>query len=38
MKQQTLATTETTGKGRTIIDFSGKTIYVGIEVTKKIIR
>lgn len=35
MKQQTLATTETTIKGRTIIDFSGKTIYVGIDSHEK---
>lgn len=35
MKQQTLATTETVVKGRTIIDFSGKTIYVGIDSHEK---
>lgn len=35
MKQQTSATTETLNKGRTIIDFRGKTIYVGIDVHKK---
>jgi transposase len=32
MKQQTSATTETSTKGRTMIDFTGKTIYVGIDV------
>jgi len=35
MKQQTSATTETHLKGRTITDFSGKTIYVGIDIHKK---
>jgi transposase len=35
MKQQTSATTETLHKGRTMIDFTGKTIYVGIDVHKK---
>lgn len=35
MKQQTSATTETLHKGRTLIDFSGKTIFVGIDVHKK---
>jgi transposase len=35
MKQQTSATTETSNKGRTMIDFTGKTIYVGIDVHKK---
>jgi transposase len=35
MKQQTSATTETLNKGRTMIDFSGKTIYAGIDVHKK---
>lgn len=35
MKQQTSATTETLNKGKTMIDFSGKTIYVGIDVHKK---
>ena len=35
MKQQTSATTETLNKGRTTIDFTGKTIYVGIDVHKK---
>src|SRR6266536_659918 len=35
MKQQTSATTETSIKGRNIIDFTGKTIYVGIEVHEK---
>lgn len=32
MKQQTSAATETNIKGRNIIDFTGKTIYVGIDV------
>ena len=31
MKQQTSAATETRIKGKNIIDFSGKTLYVGIE-------
>jgi hypothetical protein len=35
MKQQTSATTETSNKGRTMIDFTGKTIYIGIDVHKK---
>ena len=35
MKQQTSATTETNIKGRNIIDFTGKTIYVGIDVHEK---
>ena len=35
MKQQTSATTETLSKGRTMIDFTGKTIYVGIDVHQK---
>jgi transposase len=35
MKQQTSATTETLNKGRTMVDFSGKTIFVGIDVHKK---
>jgi len=35
MKQQTSATTETLNKGKTMIDFAGKTIYVGIDVHKK---
>ena len=35
MKQQTSAATETTFKGRDIIDFSGKTIYVGIDTHEK---
>lgn len=35
MKKQTSATTETQTKGRTIIDFSGRTIYVGIDVHQK---
>ena len=35
MKQQTSATTETSNKGRTMIDFTGKIIYVGIDVHKK---
>lgn len=32
MKQQTSAATETKGKGREIIDYSGKTIFVGIDI------
>lgn len=35
MKQQTSAITETSGKGRTLIDFTGKTIFVGIDVHQK---
>ncbi|WP_153795953.1 IS110 family transposase [Foetidibacter luteolus] len=35
MKQQTSATTETLDKGRSLIDFSGKIIYVGIDVHQK---
>src|SRR5215216_6509275 len=35
MKQQTSATTETHIKGRNIIDFTGKTIHVGIDVHEK---
>ncbi|HEY2727358.1 MAG TPA: IS110 family transposase [Parafilimonas sp.] len=35
MKQQTSSATETLLKGRNIIDFSGKTIYVGIDVHEK---
>ncbi|HXL57581.1 MAG TPA: IS110 family transposase [Chitinophagaceae bacterium] len=35
MKQQTSATTETIIKGRNIIDFTGETIYVGIDVHEK---
>jgi transposase len=35
MKQQTSATTETTIKGRNIIDFTGKTICVGIDTHEK---
>ncbi|HEX5154907.1 MAG TPA: hypothetical protein VFW07_25855 [Parafilimonas sp.] len=35
MKQQTSATTETGIKGRNIIDFTGKTIYMGIDVHQK---
>ena len=35
MKQQTSATTETLIKGKTRIDYTGKTIYVGIDVHKK---
>lgn len=35
MKQQTSATTETCTKGRTVVDFSGQTIYVGIDVHQK---
>jgi hypothetical protein len=31
MKQQTSAATETGFKGKNIIDFSGKTLSVGIE-------
>jgi hypothetical protein len=32
MKQQTSATTETGIKGKNVIDFTGKTIFVGIDV------
>jgi transposase len=35
MKQQTSAATETCVKGRNIIDFTGKTIHVGIDVHQK---
>ncbi len=35
MKRQTLATPETLSKGRNIIDFTGKTVYVGIDVHEK---
>src|SRR5204863_4913421 len=35
MKQQTSATSETLVKGRNIFDFTGKTIYVGIDVHQK---
>lgn len=35
MKQQTSATSETQVKDRMIIDFSGKLIYVGIDVHQK---
>lgn len=35
MKEQTSATTETLNKGKTMIDFTGKTIHVGIDVHKK---
>ena len=35
MKQQTSATTETPDKGRTMVDFSGKTLFIGIDVHKK---
>ncbi len=35
MKQQTSATSETLLKGKSIIDFTGKTIYVGIDVHQK---
>jgi len=35
MKQQTSATSETQVKGKNIIDFTGKTIYVGIDVHLK---
>ncbi|WP_193311810.1 hypothetical protein [Agriterribacter humi] len=35
MKQQTSAASETSAKDRNVIDFSGKTIYVGIDVHQK---
>ena len=35
MKKQTSATTETFNKGKTMIDYTGKTIYVGIDVHKR---
>jgi transposase len=35
MKQQTCAITETRNKDKHIIDFSGKTLYVGIDVHQK---
>jgi transposase len=35
MRQQTSATTETNVKGRNTIDFTGKIIYVGIDVHQK---
>jgi len=35
MKKQTSATSETSIKGKTIIDYSGKVIYVGIDVHQK---
>ena len=35
MKQQTSAAPETKNKGNRIVDFSGKTIFVGIDVHKK---
>lgn len=35
MKQQTSAATETQNKGRRIVDFSGKEIFVGIDIHKK---
>jgi transposase len=35
MKQQTSATTETTIEGRNIIDFTGKTICIGIDTHEK---
>ena len=35
MKEQTSAATETCGKDKTRIDFTGKTIYIGIDVHKK---
>jgi len=35
MKQQTSATTETIIKGRNIIDFTGKTMWVGIDMHEK---
>ena len=38
MKQQTSAATETSFKGKNIIDFVGKTLYVGIDVHQKDIR
>jgi transposase len=34
MKEQTSATTETLNKGKTMIDFTGKTIHAGIDVHK----
>lgn len=34
MKKQTSAATETKGKGRNIIDYSGKTVFVGIDIHK----
>jgi transposase len=35
MKQQTSATTETFNKGRTMIDYTGKTVHVGVDLHKK---
>ena len=35
MKQQTSATSETPGKDKLIIDFTGKTIYAGIDIHQK---
>ena len=35
MKQQTSATSETLTKGKNIIDFTGKTFYVGFDVHLK---
>ena len=35
MKKQTSAATETKNKGREIMDYSGKTIFVGIDIHKK---
>jgi transposase len=35
MKQQTSAAIETLNKGRAIINFSGKTIFVGVDIHKK---
>ena len=35
MKQQSSATTRTHSKNRTIIDFAGKTVCVGIDVHQK---
>jgi transposase len=35
MKQQTSTTTETLNKGRIMVDFSGNTLFVGIDVHKK---
>jgi transposase len=35
MKQQTSAATETSLKGKNIIDFKGKTLYVGIDIHQK---
>lgn len=35
MRQQTSAATETSTKGKNIIDFSGKTLYTGIDIHQK---